>query len=536
MCRNVCFRLGMAILAVFVAVAMLQPAPAEAARKKVLKIAHKEQETLDPHRSILGQTQSAVRLLYRGLTRFAIKDGKVTTAEVEPDLAESWTVSDDGTVWVFKLRQGVQFHKGFGEFTAEDVKFSFERQLQRKPGMRFAKNLDVIKDIEVLDNYTVRITLKQFDPVFPLRMAGYQQGYIVSKKAAEKFGHDNFGWNPVGTGPFYFHRHIPREKVIFRAFKEYYGGRPQIDEIQWFDVPEDATKLIGLEKGTFDIIIPNVVTPDVAQQVAKMGAVLDKRGPGGQYRFYFNVTKPPFNDIRVRRAFMHAIDRKAIVNTLWPPPLGHLATSCLPEGYFGHKEMELPDYNPDLAKKLLAEAGFPNGMTIPNYFITKSYGYPKIMVLVQEQLKKVGVDVQIQMVEHPTYHKNIRNNLNPFVLYGGTRLTDGDVMLSLFFHSDEAPDPKTGNKGTNFGHYSGIDDLLELGRKTRDPKKREQIYFEAQDRILRDAVCLPIVDIPSMSARNPRRVKTPFDPDFGEYALHYFYNYPEKLEIVSDKG
>jgi peptide/nickel transport system substrate-binding protein len=194
----------------------------------------------------------------------------------------------------------------------------------------------------------------------------------------------------------------------------------------------------------------------------------------------------------------------------------------------------LPEYDPEKAKKLLAEAGYPNGFTIPNYFITKSYAYPKVMVLVQEQLKKVGVDVQIQMVEHPTYHTNIRANLNPFVLYGGTRLTDGDVMLSLFFHSDEAPDPATGNKGTNFAHYKGIDALLAKGRETRDQAAREKIYFEAQDQILKDAVCLPIVDTPSQTARNPKRVSTPFDPNYGEFALHYTYNFPELLQIVEE--
>ena len=133
------------------------------------------------------------------MTRFAIKDGKVTTAEVEPDLAESWTMSDDGTVWTFKLRKGVQFHHGFGEFTAEDVKFSFERQIKRTKGMMFTNNLDPIKDITVVDPHTLQITLKAFDPVFPLRMVGYQQGYIVSKKAAEKHG-EQFGWNPLAPG------------------------------------------------------------------------------------------------------------------------------------------------------------------------------------------------------------------------------------------------------------------------------------------------------------------------------------------------
>lgn len=519
-------------------------APADAARKKVVRIAYQEQETLDPHVAILGQTQASLRILYRGLTRFAIKavrkttpDGtevvnqRVTTMEVDPDLAESWTVSDDGTVWTFKLRQGVQFHKGYGELTAGDVKYSFERQIRRERGMRFAKNLDVIQDIAVLDAYTVRITLKQYDPIFPFRMVGYQQGYIVSKKAALAFG-EEFGWNPIGTGPFYFHRHLPREKVVFKAFEDYHGGRPAVDEIHWFDVPEDATKLIGLEKGIFDIAFPNVVTAHVKKQVAAMDAVLDERGPGGQFRFYFNHTKPPFDDIRVRRAFMHAIDRQAIVDTLWPDGLGMLATSPLPPGYFGHLPMEPPAYDPDLARQLLAKAGFPDGLTIDDYFITKSYGYPKIMVMVQEQLKRVGVDVQLQLVEHATYHQNIRKNLNPFVLYGGTRLTDGDVMLGLFFHSGEAPDPATGNKGTNFAHYRGIDDLLEAGRRTRNPDKRAALYHEAQRRIMRDAVCLPIVDIPSRSIRHPARVSTPFDPKFGEYAIHNFYTYPELFVVI----
>ena len=117
---------------------------------------------------------------------------------MEPDLAESWAMSDDGTEWTFKLRKGVQFHQGFGEMTAEDVKFSFERQIKRTKGMLFAQNLDIIKDITVVDPYTVKFTLKSFDPVFLLRMVGYQHGYIVSKKAAEHG--DQFGWNPVGPG------------------------------------------------------------------------------------------------------------------------------------------------------------------------------------------------------------------------------------------------------------------------------------------------------------------------------------------------
>jgi peptide/nickel transport system substrate-binding protein len=519
-------------LTALVALTLVAPAgPAEAQRKKVLTIAAKEPDTLDPHSSTLGQSQAIVRFMFRGLTRFAIKNGKVTTAEVEPDLAESWTLSPEGTIWTFKLRKGVQFHKGLGELTAEDVKFSFERQINKTPGMRYGVNLDVIKSIEVVDPHTVQIVLKAFDPIFLLRMVGYQQGYIVSKKAATN--HEQFKWNPIGTGPFYFDRHSPREKVVLKAFDKFYAGRPQIDEVHWFDVPEDATKLIGLEKGTFDLLYPEAVTADVDAQVRRMGAVMDRRGPGGQERFYIDMTHKPFDDIRVRKAFMHAIDRKAIKETMYPGGLARLATSCVPPGYFGHIPMQLPEHNPELAKKLLAEAGYPNGLTVKNYFISKSFFYPKVLTLAQEQLKQVGINVELQIVEHATYHENIRKNLNPFVLYGGTRITDADAWLSLFFDSTQIPDPATGNKGTNFAHYKAIDDLLHAGRVERDQKKRAQIYAEAQKRMERDLVCLPISDVPSQWARNPKRVSTPFDPEYGEYALHYSYNYPELLKIIN---
>src|SRR5919108_1468751 len=205
MYSKVWLRLSLVALVAFVALAMLSPVPADAAKKKILNFAAKEPEHLDPHASVLGQSQAIVRFLFRGLTRFAIKDGKVTTAEVEPDLAESWTLSREGTIWTFKLKKGVQFHKGFGELTAEDVKFSFERQINKAPGTRYGVNLDVIKSIEIVNPHTVQIALKSFDAIFLLRMVGYQQGYIISKKAATD--HDKFKWSPVGTGPFFFERH-----------------------------------------------------------------------------------------------------------------------------------------------------------------------------------------------------------------------------------------------------------------------------------------------------------------------------------------
>jgi peptide/nickel transport system substrate-binding protein len=234
----------------------------------------------------------------------------------------------------------------------------------------------------------------------------------------------------------------------------------------------------------------------------------------------------------VRQAFIHAVDRQAIKDTLYPGALANLGVSPLPPSYFGHILVELPEYNPDRAKKLLAEAGHPNGFTMKDYFIGKSFFYPKMLTLVQEQLKKVGVNVEAQLVEHATYHENIRKNLNPFVLYGGTRITDGDVWFGLFFYSKEIPDPATGNKGSNFSHYTGIDDLIERGRLERDPEKRAKLYHEVQQRIVRDAIVIPVVDVPFWQPRNPKRVQAPFDPEYGEFTIYYCYNYPEMLKIL----
>src|SRR5216683_4603159 len=206
MSRSVRLPVSLVLLSVFAAASFVETPVAEA-QKKVVNIAAKEPDTLDPHSSTLGQSQAIARFMFRGLTRFAIKDGKVTTAEVEPDLAESWTISPDGTVWTFKLKKGVQFHKGFGELTAEDVKFSFERQINKTPGTRYGVNLEIIKSIEVVNPHTVTIALKSYDAIFLMRMVGYQNGYIVSKKAAQD--HEKFKWSPIGTGPFYFERHAP---------------------------------------------------------------------------------------------------------------------------------------------------------------------------------------------------------------------------------------------------------------------------------------------------------------------------------------
>ncbi len=529
---------GVVLMAAWIVLAAAPPALAQG--PDVLRVGYAEPDTLDPHLAVIYQSQGIVRFLYRGLTRFAIRDGRVTTSEVDPDLAESWIEPDgDDLTWVFRLRRGVLFHKGFGEMTAEDVKFSFERQMHDPQRMAYAKNLDVISSIEVVNNRTLWITLNHPDPIFLLRLAGYQQGYIVSKKAVQQFN-EQFAWNPVGTGPFYFEQRIKNEKIILKAHHAYRNpyrsdeesssAYPNISEVHWFDVRDDATKLLGLKYGGFDIIYPNVITNTVLKSLKQDGVVLDKRGPGTQWHLFFNTAQQPFDNIDTRRAVMSAIDRKAIIEAVVLENLSTLATSPLPSGHFGHIPVEIPTYDPERAKAFLSRSGH-TPLSLPPQYISESFEYSQMMVLMQKQLEAVGINMPLRPVPHAAYTDGISDDRNAIVLVGFTRITDGDVVLGLFYHSSQRPNPRVGKKGMNFSHYEGIDDLLADARRATNDDDRAKLFHEAQKRLMRDAVVLPIAVVPDMSLRNSKRVRSPFPPELGEFALHYFYNYPELFEL-----
>ncbi len=529
---------GVMVTVVWMALAVAQPAHAR--DQGVLRVGYTEPETLDPHLAISGYAQGMVRFLYRGLTRFAIRDGRVTTSEVDPDLAESWTEPDVGDLtWEFRLRPKIQFHKGFGEMTAEDVKFSFERQINNPKHMSYAHHLDVIDSIEVVNDHTVRITLTRPDPVFPLRMAGYQQGYIVSKTAVQQYD-NQFQWNPVGTGPFYFEKRIKDEKIVLKAHRAYVEPQagdnesparlPTIREVHWFDVQDDATKLLGLKYGAFDIIHPRGITKDLITNVKLIGAVFDKRGPGTQWNLFLNTSHHPFHDIEVRRAVMSAIDRVAIKEAIWLDVLSTLATSPLPPGYVGHTPVEMPPYDPEPAKVLASRAD-PDPISLPAHYISEDFPYASIMALVKTQLEAVGIKLPLVTVKHREYHERIRLNQNAMVLYNTMGIMHTDVLLSSFYHASQAPNPRLGITGTNFSHYRIFDNVLAKMRQSTDDDDRKNFFHYAQRRLMSDAVVLPIAVAPVISVRHPKRVRSPFKPEFGEDALHDFYNYPERFEL-----
>src|SRR5690625_3524236 len=203
-----------------------------AAQNKVLKVGSgvADAGSLDPHFATTFGEYPIVKAMFNGLVD--LPAGTTDMENIEPDLAESWSVSDDGTVWTFHLRQGVQWHHGYGEFTASDVVYSFNRMKSEEVGSPWRSEVTNIKDVRALDPYTVEIELHSADPFMLLRLVGYHSGFIVSEAAVEALG-DDHRYRPIGTGPFMIQEYTPRRNVILTANKDYYKGEPKLDGIEF---------------------------------------------------------------------------------------------------------------------------------------------------------------------------------------------------------------------------------------------------------------------------------------------------------------
>jgi peptide/nickel transport system substrate-binding protein len=201
------------------------------------------------------------------------------------------------------------------------------------------------------------------------------------------------------------------------------------------------------------------------------------------------MTKKPLDDIRVRRAICHAINLDELMKFLGPDVTEKLV-SPIPMNYLGGTD-KVPKYefNPEKTKKLLTEAGYPKGLDL-SMVITEMSDYRRPMEQIQEQLRRVGINLKMDVITHTAFHEQIRKDVNPFVLYVCARFPTADPMLTQFYHSKSIVGTPTAI--TNFSHYNKIDDLIEKARLEADPKKQKAIWAEAQTKIIEDAVALPL--------------------------------------------
>lgn len=450
---------------------MLQPVWAEAATPKaggtLTYATGTDANTLDPQFVTDVPTSRVVMWIHQTLV-YPDLQGKM-----QPVLAESWSVSEDKLHWTFKLRQGVKFQDGT-PFTAEAVKYTFERIKDPAIGSPRKSTAKVVKEVNVIDDHTVEfVTSKPFAP-FLAQLSAYNLA-ILNPAMAEKWG-KKYGEHPSGTGPFKLESWTPGEKMVFTRNENYWGTKPLLDKIEVRIVPEDSARVMMLLSGDADVIasVPPIMLKRL--QETKGVKVIKKTGFRTIYIGLNNKVKP-FDNITVRKAVSHAIDPAAIVKGV----LGGVGT--LGGGFESpvipgaHKKMALYKYDPALARKLLAEAGYPHGFEVDFYTPTGRYLMDRqVAEAVQAQLKEVGIKARIQTPDWGTLRSLLdKYDYVPMFLMGkGSPTGDLDLTLTLT--------TQCGGKMNHFSYCNPeVDKLIALQRGTVDIQERYKILDKAQE-------------------------------------------------------
>ncbi|MCZ8183792.1 MAG: ABC transporter substrate-binding protein [Beijerinckiaceae bacterium] len=467
--------------------ALLATGPA-LAQKTTLVIGMQTQDAgvLDPHINSGTPGKALLNWMFNGLVR--IKPGQASPDQIEPDIAESWTSSADGKEWTFKLRQGVQCHHDLGEFTAEDAVFSLQRA-GSKDSSAFSSDYSAFDKVEAVDKYTVRITLKTPIPSLLGQVMNYHGGNMVCKKAVDTLGKDGFARKPAGTGPFVFAEYVPQQYVKLVANPKYFRGEPKIKEIIYRFIPSDAARDLALQAGEIDMMIGRQEQAWVDRTNKIPGLKVIAFGPAEMSVIHLNMTQPPLDNIKVRQAIAHAIDRAGI-QQFRGPAISRQAVSVVPSGYFGtHETAPLLPHNLARAKQLLTEAGFPNGVTIKAIHTTLP-GMMGFIEATQAQLKRAGITLDITPVEHPTFHQQIRQDLSQLVHFQAARFPIADVYLTQFFHSRSIV--KTPTAVTNFSHCKVADAEIDAARTEQDKAKQVALWKTAQEKIINEVCAVPV--------------------------------------------
>lgn len=455
-------------------------------------------------------------------------DGKFATRpeEFEPALAESWESSADAKVWTYRLRKGVQFHKGYGEMTADDVVFTFGRHLDPELVTSGKVQFANIASVEASDPYTVVITLKQPDPLLNGATISVLAASILSRKAFEEKG-EGFNTDPVATGPFQVDSISEQGGIALSAFPDYWGEPAATPRLNITFIADTTARTLAFASGQVDMI-EGVRAPGWIQSMQQRSAAtqFDMTKPGSFNFLHFNLTRAPLDDLRVRQAIRYAIDNAALASAYGEqaaPMVGIIASQF--QGSVTKDELpeELKyDYDPEKAKALLAEAGHPNGLTIPCY-TSQREDYAAIMLMIQEQLRAANITLDLSIIDHNAFHGDNRQDKNAMPLNSSSY---GPAVINVFLQQcSAAAEVKADGTGQgNFSHYGvampGIDDLLTQAQAEADFDKRTAIYKQIEKKLLTDLPMIGIITLGYVIARNPRvDIGFPVESGFAYWSL-----------------
>jgi len=325
--------------------------------------------------------------MYEGLVQFTPK------GDITPKLATSWTVGSDKLTWTFKLRPNVKFHDGI-PFDSRAVKFSLER-IAGDPKVRATRKASYafLDKIETPDPLTVTIKSKQPYPDLPYMMADRSSMMVSPTAAKDPIA---FARNPVGTGPFKFVEWRSKERIVMEAFADYWGDKPKIRQFVFRAVTEGATRSAVLRTGEADIVL-NIPVQDIAALRTDPNVVVDIMPTLTMSIPQWSVKAGPFKDVRVRKAANLAINRVELLQKVLGGA-GTIPRAPISQGIWGAVELDPMPYDPAAAKKLLAEAGYPNGFKGTYYYVKREETLHQAAI---GFLRAVGIEMQARVVEMP---------------------------------------------------------------------------------------------------------------------------------------
>ena len=465
--------IGMLILC-----ACLCVAPYTFAAGKSLTIALESDPTnIDPRFGTDVNSYRVWQLTSNGLVQ------KDPNANLIPDLAERWENPDDKT-YIFHLKHGVKFHDET-EFTADDVKYTFETILDPEMKSPRAAGFKKIEQIEIIDPYTIKFTLSEVYSPFLLEMVQP----IIPKKATEELGGKKYTESIIGTGPFKFVEWTHDEQIVFEANPECFEGAPKVDNIVFKMIPDDTVRFLELRQGGVDFV-QNAIPPDmvpIAEKTKNLKVISQESVV--IYYLGFNLEDPILKNKKVRQALAHAIDRQTIIDHLLKGQAS-LATGLLaPANWAYESDVQTYGYDIEKAKTLLDEAGYPDpdgdGPEPRFKLVYKTATNPlriRIGEVVQDQLKKVGIEIsEIQTFEWAKFYDDIKSGNFQLYTLRWVGITEPNIFHSIYHSTMVPPD------GRNRGRYRNprIDELTDLGRLTINIEERKKIYSEIQ-KILAD--------------------------------------------------
>ena len=465
----------------------------EKSKKELILAMVTDVVSLDPHAKDSGTEMQLASSIYDALVDYN------NDLSLKPGLAESWEVINDGYTWKFNLRKGVKFTNG-SEFNADDVIYSINRARNNKT-LEMGVYLLRVKDIEKIDDYTVHINTKIAYPVFS---GSLKHIAILDKETTEGMSTDEISKNPIGTGRYILEEHVKESKIVLIRNENYWGDKPEATKVIYRVISEAATRTAALLNNEVDFI-SRVPVMDIDRVDSTDGiSTIENANLSVKYLGFDHLNKEnsagtdspnPLQNKLVRQAIYHAIDIDTIVSTIFR---GHAtpAISYMPSIVVGYnKDAKRLSYDPELAKKLLADAGYSDGFYLRiDSRNDGKYNEDQVTQAIASYLEKIGIETEVNLMPRATYFETTSgSNLQSSFFLGGWGDSSGEGMVILndmIYTYEGKPGLGEGNKG----HYSNaeVDALLDKASIETDLEKRADLTMKA-DKIAREEVaCIPL--------------------------------------------